>query len=167
MSAVATAGLEPQLSKREVELVVHHEQRLGLDLEERGGRAHAAPGGVHERLGLQQPKARSLQLGLRVQPIELGPKRRDAPTTNGKRVDHEKPSIVPSPGVTRPRIPEADDQNHFLAGALAAAPLAGAAAAAPAAGAAAPAAGAAAAPATGAVSSSARMISVTTEATVC
>src|SRR6187431_3096465 len=110
----------------------------GLEPEKRRRRAHAAPRRVHERLRLEHANAHARMAELCELPVEAGSKRNDASWLAGtERVDRHEPNVVPGLGVARPRIPEADQQDHFLAGALAAGALAAAA----------PAAGALAAPA--------------------
>src|SRR5262249_58763119 len=56
----AAALLHLRDARRKVELVVHHEDFLGLDLEETGEHLYRAAARVHEALRLEQPRAGGL-----------------------------------------------------------------------------------------------------------
>jgi hypothetical protein len=67
VAGVAAAELELDLAGHEVQLVVHHQDFLGLDLEEARQRGHRLARQVHEGLRLQQPHGLAVDAGARHQ----------------------------------------------------------------------------------------------------
>src|SRR5919201_5527224 len=106
-----------QSSRLEIDVVVHHEQLLGLDLEEPGSRAHGTAGLVHVRLRLQQREARLAEPDLRCRPGELRAPR--APMPARELVQHEPAGVVARALVVAARVAQPRDEQIERRGPLA------------------------------------------------
>src|SRR2546430_6192311 len=105
----AAALLHLRHARREVELVVHHEDLLGLDLEEAGEHLHRPAARVHEALRLEQPRARGLvaadqRLELRVLAQRHAVRRRET-------LDQPEARVVPRALVLLARVAQAYDET--------------------------------------------------------
>ncbi len=111
MAGVAAAQLRLDAPGGQVDVVVQCDHALGRQLEEVRRLAHRAAGVVHvgARLHRQHLLARQPTLG------RLGLK---APAPRGEavaaddRLQGHEADVVPIAGVTRPRVAEADQQQH-------------------------------------------------------
>src|ERR1700716_692883 len=84
--AAAAAGLDPNLRRREVDLVVEYHDVGKPELVEMRGFRHRAAGVVHERAGEQQQPPLAAERAFRRDTLEAPPPRTDA-VTLGDRVD--------------------------------------------------------------------------------
>ncbi len=116
--APAAAGL--QSSRLQIHLVVHDEDRVRLELEETHRRTDGPARLVHERLGLQQPDAMTVQSQLRELAGELPLPRRTVPAR--ELLDDHPAHVVAVAGVLATGIPEADDEQLERRGSVASTP---------------------------------------------
>ena len=103
-----SAGARLQASRLEVDLVVHDEDRVRVDLEELRSRADRAPRLVHVRLGLQQRKLVLVEPQLGELTVELRAPRRAVSAR--ELVDDHRADVVPVARVLTSGIAEADHE---------------------------------------------------------
>jgi hypothetical protein len=92
----------------EIDVVVHDEERLGLDLEEAGGRGDRLARLVHVRLRLEQRDAALADARLRDAAVEL--RLPGAAVPPRQLVDDHPAGVVPVALVPAARVPEARDE---------------------------------------------------------
>ena len=102
----AAALLQPHGARRKIELVVHHEHFLGLDLEEAGEHLHRLPGQVHERLRQKEPGASGV---LADQRLELRVLAQDDGVHLRKALHEPEAGVVARALVLLAGVPQADD----------------------------------------------------------
>ena len=98
-----------EAARLEIALVVHHEDRVGLNLEERRGRCDRAAGLVHIRLGCEERDTVAVDPNLGDAAVELAAPRPAVPAC--ELVDHHVPDVVAIPGVLSARVPQSHDQQ--------------------------------------------------------
>src|SRR5688572_6479445 len=108
----AAALLDARDAGCEVELVVHHQDLFGLELEEACEHLHRLAAQVHERLRQQEPGAGGI---LADQRLELRVLAQHEAAGLREALDQPEPRVVPRALVLLARIAQADHQPyHFL-----------------------------------------------------
>src|SRR5262249_10530514 len=111
MAGNATAGLNPHLAGREVDLVMeHHNVRVAKLVKMRGFGDRAA-GLVHVCARQQQQHALATQRSFRRYALKAPPPGTDA-VALGDRVERHETDIVSIAGVLRTGITEPDEEQH-------------------------------------------------------
>src|SRR5512133_1393248 len=111
VSGIAAADLHTQLSRREVELVVEHDDVVELDLVEPRRLVHGAAGIVHESLRLDQDDALAGDLAFAATRLEVRAERRKSIAPRD-RLDRHEADIVATARMSRTGIAEADEEQH-------------------------------------------------------
>src|SRR5215208_7048768 len=109
-----------QAARLQIDLIVHDEDRIRLELEEARGRTDGPAGVVHERLRLEQPDAMTVEPHLGELPGELSLPRDAVPAR--QFLDHHPADVVAVAGIFAAGIAEADDEEVERRGALASTP---------------------------------------------
>ena len=107
----AAAGLDPQLARREVDLVMKHHDVGEAELVEMRRLCDGAAGFVHVGAGQQQQHARPIERTLGRDALKPAPPRRDA-MPFADCLDRAKADVVPSARIARTGIAEPDEQQH-------------------------------------------------------
>src|SRR5262245_51766436 len=115
---IAAAGLDPELARRQVELVVEHVDVALLDLQVALGLGHRAAAVVHVGLRLQEHDALSADAPIAGKAMEaLAP--RPQPMPLGNALHGHEADVVALARMLAARIAEADEELHgatFAAG---------------------------------------------------
>src|SRR5215470_3941599 len=114
MTVVTAALLEPYGAKRDIQLVVDHQQPPGGDPVVAAQPGHRAAGQVHEGQGLAEGDRLPSQPPLRDRRLEPA---RPEPGAGpgGKHVRHHVPGVVPVGGVARAGVAQPDDEPALAA----------------------------------------------------
>jgi hypothetical protein len=106
----AAALLHLHRARREIELVVRHQDVGGRDLEEAREHLHRPPARVHEVLRQHQPGAARLVAA--DQRLELGVLAQRRVRLRREALDQPEAGVVPGGLVAVARVAEADDEFH-------------------------------------------------------
>src|SRR5215475_11197384 len=121
MTVVTAALLEPYGAKRNIQLIVNHQQPPGGDPVVAAQPGHRPAGQVHEGQGLAEGDRLPGQPPLRDRRLELpGPEPGAGP--GGQQVRHHVPGVVPVGGVARAGVAQPGDEPAFAGHAGAALP---------------------------------------------
>ena len=111
MARVTPARLDPDLARREVQLVVQHHDIGRIELQVPHRLAHRLAAGVHEGLRLQGHDLLAPEPPFRGQPLEPRPPGREA-VVGRDPINGHPADVVAVARVLRARVAQSDDQLH-------------------------------------------------------
>src|ERR1700740_3695569 len=114
MAGDTAADLDPHLARRQLDLVLEHDDLAGTKLEEVRGFLHGAAGVVHVGRGLEQDHALAVERAFRGLTLKAAAPWCETMTPRNLTAGHEA-DMVPVARVLRAGIAETDKEQHDAA----------------------------------------------------